>query len=101
MAVSASFATASGHHAASVLAAGPPTQPQRLPSEAWSALMSVLSYAMWFGIVACVVALVACGGMFAYQRKQNQQYINDDTLARICVCAVVVGAAPAIANALI
>lgn len=81
--------------------AQPPTDRQRLPIEAWSALLALLRYVMWLGISACVCALIVCGAMLAYQRGGGRQMVADSNLLRICLCAVLVGSSALIANAVI
>jgi hypothetical protein len=81
--------------------AQPPTERQRLPIEAWSALLALLRYVMWLGIAACVGALIVCGAMFAYQRGGGRQMVAEGNLLRICLCAILVGSSALLANAVI
>ncbi len=82
--------------------AQPPGDRQRLPTQAWEPLLLVLRYVSWIGIAVCIAALVIFGAMLAYQRTQNAgQILEDKTLVRICLCAILIGSAAAIGNAMI
>ncbi|MBY6413376.1 hypothetical protein HQ346_16905 [Rhodococcus sp. BP-252] len=87
--------------AATVLAQ-PPTEPVEWPTEVWSTIDTALSWLLWCSIVACIVALMVCGAVFVNQRKSTgTQIVEDATLARILICAAVIGSASGIAQAVL
>lgn len=82
--------------------AQPPTGPVTFPAEVWDPLMSGLSWLLWFAIIVCIAALFVCGAVFVNQRKSTgTQVIEDATLARILVCAAVIGSASGLAQSVL
>ncbi|OZD60837.1 hypothetical protein CH263_20315 [Rhodococcus sp. 06-1059B-a] len=82
--------------------AQPPTEPVEWPSEVWSTIDTALSWLLWCSIVACVAALMVCGAVLVNQRKSTGiQVVEDATVARIMLCAAVIGSASGIAQAVL
>lgn len=82
--------------------AQPPTEPVEWPAEVWSTIDTALSWLLWCSIVACIVALMVCGAVLVNQRKSTgTQVIEDATVARIMLCAAVIGSASGIAQAVL
>lgn len=84
------------------IAAGPPTEPVRLPVEVWNSLMTVLGWALWFGAFVCAVAFLTCCAMLVNQRKSTgTQIVEDTTLLRIMIAAAVIGSTSGLTNAIL
>ena len=82
--------------------AQPPTEPVEWPTEVWSTIDTALSWLLWCSIVACIVALMVCGAVLVNQRKSTgTQVVEDATVARIMLCAAVIGSACGIAQAVL
>lgn len=82
--------------------AQPPTEPVEWPAEVWQPIMEGLSWLLWFAIVTCIAAMFVCGATFVNQRKSTgKQTVEDATLARILICAAVIGSASGIAQAVL
>ena len=82
--------------------AQPPTGPVTFPAEVWDPMMSALSWLMGFAVIVCIAALFVCGAIFVNQRKSTgTQVVEDGTLARILLCAAVIGSAAGIAKAVL
>ena len=82
--------------------AQPPTAPVDWPDEVWQPIMTGLSWLLWFAIITCIAALFVCGAVFVNQRKSTgTQMVEDATLARILICAAVIGSASGIAQAVL
>ncbi|KQU28429.1 MULTISPECIES: hypothetical protein [unclassified Rhodococcus (in: high G+C Gram-positive bacteria)] len=82
-----------------VVLAQPPTNVVTFSAEVWDPLMSALSWLMGFAVVVCIAALFVCGAVFVNQRKSTgTQVVEDGTLARILLCAAVIGSAAGIAR---
>jgi hypothetical protein len=82
--------------------AQPPTEPVEWPQEVWSTIETALSWLLWCSIVLCIVALMGCGVVLVNQRKSTgTQIVEDATVARILICAAVIGSASGIAQAVL
>lgn len=82
--------------------AQPPTEPVEWPQEVWSTIDTALSWLLWCSIVLCIVALMVCGAVLVNQRKSTgTQIVEDATIARILICAAVIGSASGIAQAVL
>ncbi|KZF07815.1 hypothetical protein A2J03_22675 [Rhodococcus sp. EPR-157] len=80
----------------------PPISPVDWPTEVWEPIMTGLSWLLGFAIVTCVAALMVCGAVFVNQRKSTgTQMVEDATLARILICAALIGSASGIAKAVL
>ncbi|MBY6708077.1 hypothetical protein HQ308_14825 [Rhodococcus sp. BP-241] len=80
--------------------AQPPTEPVEFPAEVWNPLMTALSWLLWIGIIVCVAALITCGAILVNQRKSTGvQIVETATLARILLCATVIGSSSGLAQA--
>lgn len=91
-----------GDSATDAVLAQPPTGPVTFPAEVWDPLMSALSWLLWFAVIVCIAALFVCGAVFVNQRKSTgTQVIEDATLARILVCAAVIGSASGLAQSVL
>ncbi|OAK53793.1 hypothetical protein [Rhodococcoides kyotonense] len=85
-----------------IISAQPPTTPVDWPAEVWEPIMTGLSWLLGFATVTCVAALMVCGAVFVNQRKSTgTQIVEDATLARILICAAVIGSASGIAQAVL
>ncbi len=85
-----------------IIWAQPPTSPVEWPAEVWQPIMTGLSWLLWFAIITCVAALMACGAVFVNQRKSTgTQMVEDATMARILICAALIGSASGIAQAVL
>lgn len=88
--------------AVTALLAQPPTKPVEWPDEVWKPIMNGLSYLLWFSIITCIAALMVCGAVFVNQRKSTgTQMVEDATLARILICAALIGSASGITKAIL
>lgn len=82
--------------------AQPPTEPVEWPQEVWSTIETTLSWLLWCSIVLCIVSLMVCGVVLVNQRKSTgTQIVEDATVARILICAAVIGSASGIAQAVL
>lgn len=91
-----------GEAATEAVLAQPPAGPVTFPAEVWDPLMSGLSWLLWFAIIVCIAALFVCGAVFVNQRKSTgTQVIEDATLARILICAAVIGSASGLAQSVL
>ncbi|MDJ0363031.1 hypothetical protein [Rhodococcus sp. H29-C3] len=85
-----------------IMLAQPPTSPVEWPAEVWQPIMTGLSWLLWFAIITCIAALMVCGATFVNQRKSTgKQIVEDATLARILICAAIIGSASGIAQAVL
>ncbi len=97
-----SAAAAIADATATILVAQPPPEAVTWPDEVWQPILKGLSWLLWFAMVACVAALMVCGAVFVNQRKSTgTQIVEDATLVRILICAVIIGSASSIAQAVL
>lgn len=86
-----------------LLAAGPPTTREQLPSQVYGPLMTVFSWLMWFGAVFSIASFMLTLAMLAWQKRSasSTHLVEEAVLLRICIAAAVLGSATSTANALL
>lgn len=86
-----------------LLAAGPPTTPEQLPTQVYGPLMTVFGWLLWFGAVFAAASFMLTLAMLAWQKRSaaSTHLVEESVLLRICIASAVLGSATSLANALL